>query len=105
MGQFSVHKNTNEITKDKYPYLIDVQNQLLESLETHLVIPLVQLSKYEKTPIKDLMPIVVIDNKQFVLLTPQMAGIHKKYLGTTIAELQKSRQEIVSAIDFLLTGF
>ena len=40
MAQFSIYANINPISKNIYPYLLDVQSPLLDSLETRLVIPL-----------------------------------------------------------------
>ena len=105
MAQFSVHTNLNQITKNHYPLLLDIQNQLLDSLDTRLVIPLMPLNKYISTPIKELMPILTINNKKYIALTPLQAGIHKKLLGNIIANVINQRQEIVSSIDFLITGF
>jgi toxin CcdB len=105
MAQFSVYTNLNSSTKDHYPLLIDIQNHLLESLETRLVIPLILLSKYESKPIKELMPVLTINNKKYVVLTPLQAGIHKRLLGNLVADVSSKRQDIISAIDFLITGF
>jgi toxin CcdB len=105
MAQFCVYTNTNVSTKERYPFLLDIQNQLLDSLETRLVIPLIQLSKYETQPIKELMPVILINNKKYVLLTPLQSGIHKKNLGTFVIDISSKRQEVISALDFLLTGF
>jgi|WetSurMetagenome_2_1015567.scaffolds.fasta_scaffold1069788_2 toxin CcdB len=105
MSQFCVYTNINSITKSNYPFLLDVQNQILDSIETRLVIPLILSSKYESKPIKELMPLVIINKKEYVILTPLQAGIHKKNLGQFVFDLSLKRQEIINAIDFLLTGF
>jgi CcdB protein. len=105
MSQFSVHTNLNSATKEHYPLLIDIQNALLDSLDTKLVIPLVLFSKYESKPIKELMPVISINGKKYIVLTPLQAGINKKFLGNIVADLSSYRQDIISAIDFLITGF
>ena len=105
MSQFCIHTNTNTSTKERYPFLLDIQNQLLDSLETRVVIPLILLSKYETQPIKELMPVLLINNKKYVVLTPLQSGIHKKNLGSFVIDITSKRQEIISALDFLLTGF
>jgi toxin CcdB len=105
MSQFYVHTNANPLTKDRYPFLLDLQNNILDSLETRLVVPLMLFSKYESKPIKELMPLVVINKKEYIVLIPMQAGINKKHLGQFVIDLTTKRQEIISAIDFLLTGF
>jgi toxin CcdB len=106
MAQFNVYLNTNNSTKNEYPYLVDIQSPLLETLDTRLVIPLILLSKMNSKPIKGLTPVFKIKGNEYILLTSQMAGIHKKYLGRShISDFSNNRQEIISAIDFLLSGF
>jgi len=40
MAQFLLYKNTGD-SRDTYPFFVDVQNELLDSLNTKLVIPLI----------------------------------------------------------------
>jgi toxin CcdB len=40
-----------------------------------------------------------------VMVTPQLAGIAKKQLGTQVADLSAQRNEIIAAIDLLIIGF
>lgn len=40
MGQFCAYHNPNPLTRDEYPYLLDVQTNLLSELITTVVIPL-----------------------------------------------------------------
>jgi toxin CcdB len=105
MAQFSVHANANSSTKASYPLLLDIQNNLLDSLDTRLVIPLMLLSKYDSKPIKELLPVLSINGKKYIALTTLQAGIHKKLLGTIVADASTQRHAIVAAIDFLITGF
>jgi CcdB protein. len=105
MSQFSIHINTNTATKDNYPFLVDIQNQILDSMETRLVVPLMLLSKYKKELIKELMPIIEINRKKYVVLIPLLASIHKKNLGQIVADIGSKRQEIIYGLDFLITGY
>jgi hypothetical protein len=49
--------------------------------------------------------LVVINGKELVVLTQQLASIHKKDIGSFVYDASFLRQEIISAIDFLITGF
>lgn len=51
------------------------------------------------------MPIFEIAGQRYVMLTPQLAGIAKRQLGEPVAELTACRDEIIAALDWLLTGF
>ena len=105
MSQFSIYANANASTKSMYPYLLNVQSALLDSLDTRMVIPLSLVSKFNDKSISNLTPIVSIKGSDYILLTAQMAGVHKKNLGSLILDLSSMRQTIISAIDFLITGF
>ncbi len=105
MAQFALYSNTNHITKALYPYLLDVQSPLLDSLETKLVIPLALSSRFREKAIKNLTPELTIKGHNYLVLTPQMAAISKKSLGIFIMDLSNNRNTIISAIDFLITGF
>jgi toxin CcdB len=104
MAQFTVYQNANTQTKKLFPYLLDVQSDLLNELQTSVVVPLALANKKTKT-ISRLTPQLKINGENFIMLTPQLAGINKKDLGKIVTNLSESRNEIISAIDFLITGF
>jgi toxin CcdB len=104
MPQFSVHKNKNPKSRSTYPYLIDVQSDLLSDLGTRVVVPLIKRSALTKKPIKNLMPAVRVDGQEFIMMVPQLAGIAAKELGTPVASAAEHRGEVVAALDFLITG-
>lgn len=104
MTQFTVYKNKNAVTKSRIPYLLDVQSGLLESLETRLVIPLAPLTLMKGRVITKLMPTVDVEGKSFVLLTPQMAGISSKDVGAFVCDISSLREQVIAAIDLLVTG-
>ncbi len=104
MAQFSVYANKNAATKSRFPYLLDVQSDLLSELETRVVIPLCPQRSMKGKPFTVLMPVVEIAGKAHVLITPQLAGIAKKELGTAVADLGAQRGAIVAALDLLVTG-
>jgi len=104
MSQYHIYENLNPNSKHSYPYLIDVQTTLLTDLETRIVIPVALKSKFGKGVIKNLNPIITINKKEYVIITQQMSGIPSKQLGSSICDCLALRQEILSAIDFLITG-
>jgi toxin CcdB len=105
MSQYSIYKNCNDNSKKIYPYLLDVQSSLLNSLETRLVIPLARKDTFEKGIIQNINPIVLVDKIEYIVLTQQMASIHNKSIGKKIDNANINRQDILAAIDFLITGF
>jgi toxin CcdB len=105
MGQFSVHQNASPATRMAIPYLLDVQSNLIEELGTRVVVPLCPASSMKGKVVSNLMPIVDVEGKQFVMLTPQLAGVPKRILGPQVADLAARRTEIIAALDFLVLGF
>ena len=104
MPQFSVYKNKNPKTRSTYPYLVDVQSDLLNDLGTRVVVPLIKRTSLSKKPIKNLMPAIRIDGQEFIMMVPQMAGIAASSLGARVASAIEHRGEVVAALDFLITG-
>jgi toxin CcdB len=104
MAQFKVYENPNNVTKRIYPYLLDIQSNVLDSLRTTIVIPLCPANLAGKAAITKLCPILEIENKPFIALTQQIAGIDRKFLGEEIGDFSQCRSEIVAALDFIVSG-
>jgi len=104
MAQFDVFKNTNQATKTLYPYLLEIQTNFLSELQTTVVIPLTLVSKYSGNMLKTIHPTFEILGKQYLSITTLIAGIDRNSLGENISSLTESRDEIISALDFMITG-
>ena len=103
MPQFTVYQNMKKKKKKLVPYLLDVQADLLADLQTCVVVPLTAADKNKA--ISRLTPILTVDGTEYLMLTPQLAGIMRKELGKPVTTLTDARNEIIGAIDFLVTGF
>ena len=101
--QFDVYANINEATKQRFPFLLDVQHGLLDSLDTRMIIPL-RARLLSSKAVDRLMPIVALPGGEFVVVTPHLASMPKKWLGHRIGNLEAARSEIVRALDLLFTG-
>jgi toxin CcdB len=105
VAQFSVYRNKNPRTKTAFPFLVDVQSDLLEPLNTRVVIPMTKAAALTKNPVSNLTPTVSFNGDRYVLITPQLAGIGRTDLGPPAGSLAEERAAILAAVDFLLTGF
>jgi toxin CcdB len=105
MAQFTVFRNKNPRTRTTFPLLVDIQSDLLEDLQTRVVIPLTKAAALSKKPMALMTPVLPFEGENYVLMTPQLAGIARTELGAAIGSLANQRQTIVAAIDFLVTGF
>ena len=83
--------------------VVDVQNKLFDGLATRVVAPLYPLSAKDK-PILRLNPVVEIEGQHYLLAIQEMSALRVKSLGAKVASLEARRDEIVAAIDFLITS-
>lgn len=104
MTQFAVYENTNPATSAAVPLLLNVQSDLLAELGTRVVVPLYTASAMQGKMLRTLTPRFDIEGEPYVMMTPQMAGIAKKQLGAKVADLAVQRDEIIAALDLLITG-
>lgn len=104
MAQFDVYENPNEHTRKNVPYLLDLQADLLNSLATRVVAPLVSATTMGK-PIDHLNPQFQIERKTVYMSTAELAGVPIRALGEKVGSLKDQRNIIIAALDFLFTGF
>ena len=104
MAQFTIYQNKNSQSKKEYPLLLDIQTNLLNSLQTTVVVPFKKLETNKDKVLTQLTPIFMIEGVKYLMLTPQLAGIQRKELGKAIADIEYARTDILNALDFLLTG-
>lgn len=101
MAQFDIYINNNPDSVAEFPYLLDIQADILSNMETRVVIPLREKGK----PIQHLNPEFTIGSTSYILLTQELAGVHKSVLGQKYGSLKEHRSEIIAALDFMVSGF
>ncbi len=101
MAQFDLFANPRSKT---YPYLLDVQADLLRDLASRVVVPLAPLSKLRGKPLARLNPLVSIAGRDHAALFQELAAIPRKMLRSPVGNLQSRRAELVAALDLLFTG-
>ena len=104
MGQFCAYKNANPGTCGQYPYLLDIQSDLLNGLRTTIVIPLTPSKIAAPMSLSRLNPAFVLDGESFTAMTQDIAGVDRKQLGAQAYDLCAYRAEIIAAVDFVLSG-
>ena len=100
MAQFDVHRNGSGNTS--FPYLLDVQADLLTRLATRLVVPMVAAKTHDR-PIARINPIARLRGADYVLLFQEMAAVPSSMLGERVATLAPRRAELLAAIDWIVT--
>ena len=99
MSRYDVYANPSG-----HGYLLDVQADILQPLNTRAVVPLVPLSEAPK-PAKTLNPVFDIHNELHVMVTQYIAAVPVRELQNPVCSLRQRHDDIVGAIDFLFHGF
>jgi len=96
MAQFDVYVGRGKNAK----YLIDLQDNILDTLTTRIVAPLVPLS-YINLPIKNVNPVIHVNDEKLILLTHLLAAIPCRHLEKFIVNVKTQRNDIVAALVFI----
>ena len=92
---------------DVYPnpgggcFLLDVQADLLEGLNTRAVVPLIPMQA-APVPAKRLNPVFQIDGMPYVMVTQFLAAVPVSVLKSPVANLKAQFSEVTVAIDMLI---
>jgi toxin CcdB len=104
MRQFDVFPNPCADNRERFPYLIVLQSDLLERLGNVVVAPL-RSTRYEAAiPISRLNPVVEVNGEPCFIRIQDLAAIPVRHLQTPVANLSIQRDDIVAALDVLFTG-
>lgn len=103
MAQFDAHRNLDARTREHSPYILDVQSNLLSHLATRVVVPLVRSRDFGPR-VPGLNPAFQVDGMAVVMSTAELGGLYSRELGETVGSLAVVRDDIIGALDYLLTG-
>ncbi len=97
MARFHVHSM-------RIGYALDVQSDLLDGLNTRVMIPLVDVDRVVHVMAK-LNPGVTVNGRNYLLATERMAAVPVAQIGAFAADMTAQGDEITAALDFLFQGF
>ena len=104
MAQFDVYRNPSSKTNKAYPFLVDVQNSVIDQLATRLIVPLTKNKTSNSLYIKSLTPEIEFEGETYLFLTQQLNSIPEDALKDYIGSLEQSRELLIDAIDFAING-
>ena len=104
MAQFDVYVNFSKHTKNAYPFILDIQNELIEDIATRIVVPLGIANNFSNEEMKGLTPRIEFEGTDLLIMIPQIASMPANSLKKPIGTLLHMRDEIISALDFAITG-
>ncbi|MEX1165538.1 MAG: CcdB family protein [Hydrogenophaga sp.] len=105
MARFDVYANPGSHAKTT-PYLLDVQSDLLDGLDTRVVVPLRSLDHFPQVKLSALLtPLLTIKGETFLLETPKMGAVPQRVLKNPVASLADMQPQIMASLDFLFQGY
>ena len=104
MAQWDVYPNPSLRMRETYPYLVDVQSDLLSALETRLVIPLAPMQTQPAQVPQRLCPLFRVDGKELALLAQEAGPIDARLLKKRLVSLRSEAHRIVDALDAVVSG-
>ena len=102
--QFDVYDNPSPRMRDQYPFVVDIQSNLLSSLATRMVVPLAVTSLAAKELPQRLCPVFTIRRKSLMLVPFEAAPLDKRLLKTEIASIRDRASDIIAAMDAVMSG-
>jgi toxin CcdB len=104
MNQFDIHANPFPRSRERQPFLVVLQSDLISrSLDTVVVAP---LEAADSGKFADrLNPTVTMDDRSFVLIAQELVTVRKSVLGAPRGSLGHERDHIIAALDMLFIGF
>jgi toxin CcdB len=85
-------------------WLVDLQTDLLDGLNTRVVAPLL-LPEAAPKPAQRLNPAFEIEGTAAILVTQYLAAVPASVLGSPVGTLRVEQDRITAAVDMLFQGF
>jgi len=102
--QFDVYDNPSARMRDVYPFVVDVQSDLLGALATRMVVPLAVTSLPASDLPRRLCPVFTVSGTPLMLVPFEAAPLDKRLLKAEITSIRERSYEIISAMDAVLSG-
>lgn len=105
MARFDVYANMGPHAHTT-PFLLDVQSDLLNGLDSRVVVPLRSLERFAEVKIPErLMPLLHVNGTACLMETPKLAAVPQRLLKQSAASLAHDQDLILAALDFLFQGY
>lgn len=105
MARFDVYANPGAQSATT-PYLLDVQSDLFDGLDSRVVVPLRRLEQFPKVKLSErLTPVLSINGEACLMETPNLAAVPQRVLKSPVTSLADRSSDITAALDFLFQGY
>ena len=103
MAQYDVYANPQTANSAQFPYVVDIQSDLLDVLATRLVMPLTAIATTAKLPPR-LCPSVQVAGGTFYPVPQLTSPMLAKQLRAPAGTLRHQSNQIISALDAVTSG-
>jgi toxin CcdB len=104
MARFDVYPHPDAAMRAVTPFLLDVQNNFIDQLQSRIVIPLRLATSFGPT-MRDLNPLFTISGQSMVLDTAALAAFPASGLKKSVINLSTQSQDVVAALDTLFGSY
>lgn len=104
MARFDVYANPDKSEHRHTPFVLDVQNDHIDAVETRIVIPL-RDAQVHGTRLDRIHPLFRIQERDVVLDTPTMATFPRGWLRQPVASLRNEQSQVQDALDTLFGAY
>ncbi len=102
--QYDVYDNPSPRMRDQYPYVVDIQSDLLRGLATRMVVPLAVTGLRAAQLPQRLCPVIAVLGQELMLVPFEAAPLDKRHLKSKVATVRDRAHDIVAAVDAVLSG-
>ena len=102
MAQFDVHRNSGR-HRERIPFVVIVQSSLYDDYRRRVVVPLVSAALLGKVANPRFNPTFRIEGQPVVLHPLEIVSVATENLGERVDSLEDSGDQIISALDELMT--
>jgi len=101
--QYDVYLNPSPQSTHIYPYVVDVQSDLLSFLKTSMTVPLKSYKSRVDSP-KNLTPVFNVLGEEMLFISFFAQAMDKKHLKQSVCSLSQHASEIVNVMNCILSG-
>ena len=102
--QYDVYPNPSARMRDHYPYVVDVQSDLLKALATRMVVPLALTAMTHAQLPRQLCPLLTVKGQSLMLVPFEAAPLDKRLLKAKILSVRERAHDVIAAMDAVLSG-
>lgn len=104
MARFDVYRHPLARSRRSIPFLLSIQTDALDYLDSRIVVPLVKEKSFgPRVPF--LHPTIDIEEDKVVVAMNELVAIERGLLGNPVANLRAHSATIISALDYLVSGY